>query len=290
MVSLTFAALLVGAFQAAVAPPPPQSTEAEIVVTAAQRDAMRATARRVDAVLPPTTIDQPLARFTDPICPGVVGLSREIGQAIVDRIGVVADDIGLRVGAPGCDPNVLLIVTADGRATVRGLMTRRTANLRAQTLADMRRILGEQGGARGWVEWETRSRDGERATVNSDGPPTLEVQGASRLANAFRRDIVSAVVVIDTAAATTRSPVQIADYVAMRALADARPGRNVDTDSILAAFGPDGGQGAPDTLTPFDRGILRGLYSGQGNVPSGMKRGVMVRAILAPGGDAPPRR
>ncbi|WP_230770757.1 hypothetical protein [Sphingomonas sp. Leaf4] len=285
MVSPLLTVLLAGALQAA---PPQQPAEGEIVVTAAQRDAMRETARRVEAVLPPTTIDQPLARFTDPICPGVVGLSRETGQAIVDRIGIVADGIGLRIGAPGCDPNVLLIVTADGRAMVRGLMTRRTANLRAQTLADMRRILGEPGGARGWVEWETRSRDGERATVSGDGPPTLEVQGASRLANAFRRDIVSAVVVIDTAAATTRSPLQIADYVAMRALADARPGRRIEAESILAAFAPGDGQATPDTLTPFDRGILRGLYSGQGNVTAGMKRATMVRAILDPGGGEAP--
>ncbi|MDJ0276755.1 hypothetical protein QLH51_08105 [Sphingomonas sp. 2R-10] len=274
--------------QAAQTPPPPADTAAatqdtdDIVVTARMRDRARDTARRVEAALPPTTIEQPLARFTDPICPGVVGMARASGQAVVDRIGIVADMLGLKVGAPGCDPNLLVIATADGRALVRRMMARRPANIQAQTLADLRRILAEPGGARAWVEWEVRNRDGQRAMPQNDGPPTLAVQGSSRIVSAIRRDIVSAIVVIDTAALAGHDPVQIADYAAMRALADARPARIGDTASILTAFTP--AAAAPATLTPFDLGLLRGLYKGQGNVTAGMKRAMMVREIVA----APP--
>ncbi len=274
------------AAQTARTPPPPADTAAatqdsdDIVVTARTRDRARDTARRVEAALPPTTIEQPLARFADPICPGVVGMARTSGQAVVDRIGIVADMLGLNVGGPGCDPNLLVIATADGRALVRRMMTRRTGNLRAQTLADLRRILAEPGGARAWVEWEVRNRDGERATVVNPGePPTLAVQGSSGIVSAIRRDIVSAIVVIDTAALAGHDPVQIADYAAMRALADARPARIGDTASILTAFTS---AAAPATLTPFDLGLLRGLYKGQGNVTAGMKRAIMVREIVAP--------
>lgn len=275
---MTMLLALVAAMMAQTPPAPaaPPAASDDIVVTGRMRDRMRDTARRVEAALPPTTLEQPLARFTDPVCPGVVGMARAPAQAVVDRIGVVVDMLGLSVGAPGCDPNLLVIATADGRALVRRMMTRRTGNLRAQTLADMRRILAEPGGARGWVEWEPRSRDGDRPV---DGPPpVLEVQGSSRIVSAARRDIVSAIVVIDHAALATRDPVQIADYAAMRALADARPARIGDTVSVLAAFTA---AGAPATLTPFDLGLLRGLYKGQGNVTAGMKRATMVREILA---------
>lgn len=284
---MTMLLTLVAAIAAQTTPLPadtaamPQDTD-DIVVTARMRDRARDMARRVEVVLPPTTIEQPLARFADPVCPGVVGMAPASGQAVVDRIGIVADMLGLTVGAPGCDPNLLVIATADGRALVRRMMVRRPANIQAQTLADMRRILAEPGGARAWVEWEVRNRDGQRAMPQNDGPPVLDVQGASRIVSTIRRDIVSAIVVIDTAALAGHDPVQIADYAAMRALADARPARIGDTASILTAFTP--AAAAPATLTAFDLGVLRGLYQGQGNATAGMTRARMVREIVA----APP--
>lgn len=263
--------------QAAVAPPSSPAGN-DIVVTARLRRAARTIAQRVDTVLPPLSLDRPLPRFTTAICPGVMGMTRDSAQAVVDRIGIVADDIGLAVAAPGCDPNLLVIVTADSKATVRRLVARRTANFRGQTLADIRRILAEPGQARAWTEAETRSRDGDPMVVSPDAPPELAVQGSSRIVNGFRRDIVSAIVVIDAQAVPGRDPVQIADYAAMRGLADARPGRLEAQLSVLSAF--TAGRDAPATLTPLDRGILRGLYSGQGNVSSAAKRATIVREIL----------
>lgn len=253
----------------------------DVVVTAEREKAAKAVGRQVDAILPPLMMDQPVARFVDPVCPGVVGLSAKSGQAVVDRIGIVADDVGLKVGEPGCNPNLLVIVTQDGRAAVEHILNRRAGVMAAQSLADYRRIRDESGGARGWVESEVRSRDGDRAQPGAPGePPTLAVQGSSRLIPGFRRDIVSAVVIIDSAAAAKRDTDQIADYAAMRALADARPGRAGQGRTILQVFTPGAGDDVPKTLTDTDRGILRGLYSGQGNVPWGMKRGTVVRAIL----------
>ena len=256
---------------------PPQ----DVVVTAEREKAEKTIGRQVDAILPPLWMDQPVARFTDPICPGVVGLSAKSGQAVVDRIGIVADDLRLRVGEPGCNPNLLVIVTADSRKMVETILKRRAGVLATQTLADYRRIRDEPGSARGWVESEVRSRDGDRPQPGQPGePPTLSIQGATRVSANTRRDIISAVVIIDSAAAATRDTDQIADYAAMRALVDARPGRKGQGRTILDVFAPGAGADVPRTLTPTDRGILRGAYSGQGNVPWGMKRGTIVRAIL----------
>ncbi|KQT31930.1 hypothetical protein ASG29_08630 [Sphingomonas sp. Leaf412] len=253
----------------------------DIVVTARMQRAREVVGRQVDAVLPPLRFDQPLARFTAPVCPGVTGLSRASAQAVVDRIGVVADETGLRVGAPGCDPNLVVIVTADGPGTVRRLIDRRPGNVRAQSLADVRRLIAEPGAARGWAEIETRSRDGDRADNDPGGPPTLSVQTASRSALAIRRDIVSAVVVIDAAAVAGRDIGQMADYAAFRALTDARPGKGIGDETIMSAFLPGGDAAAPTSLTPLDRAVLRGIYAGQGNVAWGIRRGDIVRAIVA---------
>ncbi|WP_294292239.1 hypothetical protein [uncultured Sphingomonas sp.] len=51
------------------------------------------------------------------------------------------------------------------------------------------------------------------------------MQGSRRIVSGFRRDVVSAVVIIDSAAAAMPDTDQIADYAAMRAFSDARPGR-----------------------------------------------------------------
>ncbi|HET9512152.1 MAG TPA: hypothetical protein VFO80_13470 [Sphingomonas sp.] len=253
----------------------------DIVVTAEREKAAKAIGRQVDAILPPLWMDQPVARFTDPVCPGVVGLSTKSGQAVVDRIGVIVDDLGLKVGEPGCNPNLLVIVTPNSRTMVETILKRRAGVLASQSLADYRRIRDEPGSARGWVESEIRSRDGDRSQPGNPGePPTLSVQGSSRIVQGFRRDIVSAVVIIDSAAAATRDTDQIADYAAMRALVDARPGRKGQGRTILAVFAPGAGTDVPRTLTETDRGILRGAYSGQGNVPWGMKRGTIVQAII----------
>ncbi|MES2336876.1 MAG: hypothetical protein V4537_02125 [Pseudomonadota bacterium] len=277
MIALILAAL---AQQAAPAPAPAPA-QADVVVTAAREREIRRVARQVAAVLPPLPLDQPLARFASPVCPGVSGLSATAAQAVVDRIGVVADSVGLKVGEPGCDPNLLVLVVPDGRAAIRRFVTRRQGNLRAQTLSDIRRIVAEPGSARAWVESEVRSRDGDPLTVESGGPPSLSVQGSSRAVLAFRRDIVSAVVVIDAAAVPSRDIGQIADYAALRGLSDARPGKVAAGETILSAFTPGGDATAPTALTALDRGILRGLYTGQGNVAVGVKQGTIVREIVS---------
>ena len=263
---------------------PPTMPAPDIIVTGerpATKDEVR---RKVERVLPPLSFDQPLARFTVPVCPGVVGLARPSAQAIVDRIGVIADEVGLRVGEPGCDPNLLVLVVPDSRATVRRLASRRQGVVAAQSLADVRRIVAEPGAARAWVEAEVRSRDGTPLYLGAGGPPELAIESPSRVALSFRRDIVAAYIVIDAASVAGRDTTQIADYAAMRGLADGRTGWAAAGDSILATFTPDGDMRAPATLTAIDRGVLRGLYSGQGNRASVNTSSSIVATIVGGGG------
>ena len=275
--------------QAATAPPQARGD----VVVRGQRIEEREASRQIDRILPPTAVDQPLARFQTTVCPGVMGLAPGSAQAIVDRIGMVADTLGLRVGEPGCAANLLLVVTDDADAAIRRLAARGRGMFHTLSLADLRRVTAEAGAARGWSETEVRSRDGERQTMAEYDdilPPTsrfggmapqLLVPTASRIALGFRRDISRSYVIIDAAAVRGRDTTQIADYVAMRGLAGIRPDRERGAFTILAAFTANDAT-APPALTDVDWGILHGLYSGQGNRPSGLKRSEMIRNILHP--------
>ncbi len=54
-------------------------------------------------------IGEPLARFQQPVCPGVWGLSGESAQLIIDRIYHNAEAIGLDLSTePGCTANIVV--------------------------------------------------------------------------------------------------------------------------------------------------------------------------------------
>ncbi|NBW06770.1 MAG: hypothetical protein EBR82_01955, partial [Caulobacteraceae bacterium] len=57
-----------------------------------------------------------LARWRDGVCVGVANLQPEVAQYIADRVSTVARDLGLRAGAPGCNPSILIVATQDGDA------------------------------------------------------------------------------------------------------------------------------------------------------------------------------
>lgn len=263
--------------QAGVAPGPQ-----EIIVSAEAPEEAERARRFVERVSPPTPRDRPPARFTDPICVGSSGLPSAAGQVIVDRVSEIALSIGLRIGAPGCAPNVLVLFVVDGRAEVRKLARRGSAGLNGQSLADIDRILDEPGSVRAWTQVETRSRDGDRPSRAPNDPATLNVATSTRLSSAVRRDMLRSTVLIDRDAVADRDLRQVADYAAMRALAGAPSRPGTDASSILALFAPDSTGQVPLRLTEFDRGYLEGLYAGRGDVPWSMKKHSIV-AYMARG-------
>ena len=55
------------------------------------------------------------ARWNRRVCIGVHNLQADAAQYIVDRISVLAVDVGLEVGEPGCNPNVIVIFATDAK-------------------------------------------------------------------------------------------------------------------------------------------------------------------------------
>ncbi|WP_448663508.1 hypothetical protein ACG3SL_02215 [Sphingomonas sp. CJ20] len=260
-----------------------------IVVRHAGPDAEKRARALVDAVSPPLRFDEPMPRFTDPICPGVAGLPAAAAQAIVDQLGLIADSVGLRVGEPGCAPNLLVLAVPDGKAAVRRIERTRPGALNGKQPADIARILAEPGPARAWTSTETRARDGDAPSYAPGSPPVLAVSTSSRIAAPVRTDIVNAIVVIDRDAVAGRPLDQVAAYVAMRGLGNARPQDVAGAPSVLTLFTPKGDAGAPATLTAFDRAYLSGLYASRGDMPGAWARGAIV-ARAVEGADSPQPR
>ena len=76
-----------------------------------------------------TTISAPprrrgLARWSDTVCIGVVNFRNDIAHLIIDRISEVAESLDIRLGEPGCEPNLVIAGTDDASALAEEMVRR----------------------------------------------------------------------------------------------------------------------------------------------------------------------
>ena len=215
--------------------------------------------------------DVPLARFQDPLCPGVVGIQLEQAEQIVGIIRDNAAKLGLRTADPEtCDPNLIVAVMNDPRAYLKGLMKRRPYLWQEMDGGQRQRLLEASGPVRAWTRVEVRTRDGmlvPRRENLSDLPQATVAMAHSKIYKATRRDTVSAMVLIEPSAAHGLTVIQLADYATMRALSD-DAGEKIAPPhaTILDLFGASGER--PAAMTGADWVVLRTIYSTEPNDPA----------------------
>lgn len=236
---------------------------------------IRALAR---AISPRVGFDQPLARFTDPVCFATAGLPAPMLRTIGARLAENADAAGIALAGDGCTPNILVMFVDDSREEAERLMKRRPWMFRDYQPSEMREILKEPGPVHVWSVSEVRSRDGDRLSQSADGPPTLQVPIATRIGLAIRRDMLSTVMLVDRKAVLGHSLQQMADYAAMRTLAMIRPKGATGGDTILTLFDP--AAAPPTEMTAFDRGYMKALYDGSGTQRGATKVAMIARSIV----------
>ena len=282
MAMIASVALATGAAAQDVPQADPGAAAAPIVVEGrapADEARIRALAR---AITPRVGFEQPLARFTDPVCFATAGLPAPMLAAIGQRLAEDADAAGIRLAGDRCSPNILVMFVDDSRVEVQTLMKRRPWLFGGRQPSEMREILDEPGPVHLWSVSEVRSRDGDRLSPNLDSPPTLRVPVATRIGLAIRRDMLSTVMLVDRKAVLGRSLRQVADYAAMRTLAMIRPKGATGGDTILTLFDP--AATPPLEMTGFDRGYLKALYEGSGTQRGATKVAMIARSIASGAG------
>ncbi|MBF0665248.1 MAG: hypothetical protein IR159_06845 [Brevundimonas sp.] len=286
MVALALAALLAVAPMQDVPQTAPSAAAAEPV----DLGEVEVTGRTLDDMIRSfvTEVAEPnrrrgIARWADRLCVGVVNLRAEPAQYIVDRVSTVAEDLGLRTGAPGCAPNVVVIASAEADNLAGQLVRERRRGLRMGGAgmdrggAALRDFAASDQPVRWWqvsipVDADTGARairlPGEckgscDAMGNNPGDyaPTTSIFAASRLSNEIVDELLRTVVILDMEQVGGVSAQQLADYVAMITLAQIDP--EADTSgyaTILNLFqSPDAAGG----LTDWDRAYLSGLYDAE---------------------------
>lgn len=222
-----------------------------------------------------------IARFETAVCPGVFGMAEAPRAAVQDRIRAVAKGVGLDVASPDCRPNLVVMVTADKSAFLQALSTDHGYMFGDRTPTQIRKILAEPGPATAWQIQTMVNADGRAIAKDGDMPVNRTIRTESRITAAVRPTFLAAIVVIEAKVLEGLSTTQLADYAAMRALARIDPAR-IDAGApatILRILDAAADSEVPVTLTQWDFGFLKGLYSSPGNLYAPSQRSAIARAM-----------
>ncbi len=213
--------------------------------------------------------DQPLARFEERLCPGVIGMQADYAAAVVARIRENAERLGLRTApADDCKANMIVAFLGDGQDYLQRLSRERGWMFESMDESEKRALLAQTGPTRAWITTETRTRDGLwiGRRENLVALPQAAMWSAhSKIYTPTREDITAAMVLIDRDAIEGRSLTQLADYATLHGLADHVPATADGVASIQQLFDTES---APEGLTAFDMTYLERLYSAIPNVPA----------------------
>jgi hypothetical protein len=212
------------------------------------------------------------SRWQGKVCVSVHNLRADAAQYIVDHVSRVAADVGLTPGEPGCQPEVLVIFTTDGKALARYLVENQPLLFRPYGgvggmqlgLEALDDFAESDKPVRWWhVSIPVDARLGVRAvTLPQDEAgvhPVISVAGPSRIHSGIRDDLRYALIIVDGKKLTGTTWQQLGDYLALVALAQIKPSANpASFDSILNLFD---NPAAYSGLTDWDRSYLRALYS-----------------------------
>lgn len=220
-----------------------------------------------------------LAIWRVPVCFAVAGLPKPQGEFILERLSTDADSAGVSLAREPCQPNVFVVLSAEPDSLLKGLKARhafgagqpgqiqrfihpaknlvvriwRNANTVDLNGAPLSGIGAACGGA------IASGFDSGVPLMNSDIPTNCEAFGSHPRFDALVA-FSSVIVVVDTRLTSDATFGQLADYVAMIALADIDQEVNFgDVPTILRLFA-ELPSAAPPGLTTWDRAFLSAVY------------------------------
>jgi len=221
-----------------------------------------------------------LARWSQAICPSMVGMRADHAQLVIDRIGRRAMEIGLGIGEPTCKPGILIIVSREPDRVAQGLFDNYKRRLgyyatSAKTLGRdaLKDFVKSTAPVRWWHVNYTVSADGDQPTGNKLPPglgvqentssPMMASRHPSRILRATRQDAGMAFLIVDARRIEGMDLMALADYLAMVSLGQLD--QKADTSAyptILNLFDQHPAENStPASMTEWDIGYLTGVYS-----------------------------
>ena len=222
--------------------------------------------------------------FIDAACPKVVGLGPMQKEAVVARLRVIALAAGIPVAGAKCVPNMFVIVTPDKSAFIELLAKKQPESFGLMSPREIARLARAPGPAVAWQLEGPVSVSGVPLSfdeaIGAYVNPTTEP--ASRLTARARRGFDAAALVVETGALDGITLIQLADYAAMRLFANLDPSRLADRapTTILTVLTTPMGSSVPITLSNWDLGFLRGLYTVTPGLTSSSQRSQIAGKVM----------
>jgi len=276
---MILAAMIAGAAAEARAAPAPDDDAIVIQGTRPSEHQVRDFIRALTSV---PSFGQ-IGRFHDAVCPVAMGLPQSQNEQIAQRMRQVAAVAKIKVAPAKCTPNAFVIVAPDKAAAIRDLEKRFPVCLSQMTARQVRELTASPEPAAAWQVKRLLTSDGLEATkaAGHDYYTVKSADNPSHIKANSKPTFTASVVVIDVKAAAGLTPIQLADYAAMRTFADMAPARvkAVDVPTILGAVGAPDDKPVPVTLTYWDLGFLKSLYSTDNSYLANYQRGDMEQVL-----------
>ena len=230
-----------------------------------------------------------LARWQDPICPLVTGLSRDMAEYILERVSEIARDVGAPLAGENCRyQNLFIIVTKNAEGYLRELEKRHGSTVFGEAAPVLiNEFIATPRPVRTWYDTVEKTPEGlpmvqesfpgisQQKIVDIGGsavalPVRPAVSGATLTnpwsqASHLELNVVWAIkrvyVVVDPTRFKGVKLGQLADYVSMAGLAQIKLNPSLGDDpTILRLFDGDP-QAASAGLTDWDLAFLKSFYA-----------------------------
>lgn len=230
--------------------------------------------------------DEALKRWQAPVCPLVAGLPGSQGEFVLTRISAVARTAGVPLAPQECRPNLYVVVTATPDKLLSLWQHRHRQLFGGASPTEVRDFLKKPRPVRVWYNVNFGTNFGtpldqgapEIGTVYNNVPSNHHFS-ASRLVIDDVPLFSSVIVVVDVVQVSGLQYGQLADYIAMVALAQLDLDVHLNAPSILQLFAPDTAETPkPNGLTSWDAAYLKALYSTKQG--STMQRSSMATSML----------
>ena len=262
------------------APPPPPADDA-IVVTG-ERGKGSPEQRFVAAIAAPSNNGQ-LARFTDKVCPRSFGLGGENDEALARRIRKVAAAAHVPVADADCRPNLVVLFVQDRRQAIARWRVDRPDFFAGLAPSRIAALAGGGDPVASWQIVRVMGKDGRpigKADSDMYDYMVNEQTVPSRLVSSIQIEFSASFVLIEQKTIGNASLTQIADYAAMRTLAntDAKAAAAQRLPTILSLFSNDG-EPVPLSVTQWDLAYLTALYDSPLAVRASMQKRAMGKQM-----------
>jgi hypothetical protein len=227
--------------------------------------------------------DFQMARYHDPVCPLVVGLSDDMRTVVEGQMRDIMTQVGAPVARGKCTANLIVMVAGDVNALFADVRRSRPMWFSGLAGRQIDAIAAQKGPVRAWSVSTLRNEDGENVTPHLDGSEkrSLRVRSASIMKQTTRQQLDGSIILIEQSALKGRTLGEISQFFVMQGLAVTHAPADGNVPTILRTFQD---ASAPRGLTSFDLGYLKALYSGDGRDSGVKERSRIARAIAQPNG------